>query len=223
MPADVLTLFDLDNTLVPHDSEQLWVEFLVAEGVLDAGEVMRKSHELTERYNRGEAAAIEFSEFYLGLMEPHDPGMLEALRDRWIAEVVRPRIFPAARKLVERHRSAGDRVVISTAVFRFLAEPQAAEFDVAEVIATEPERSQGRFTGRVAGVANSREGKVERLHAWLGERGERLDQFREVWVYADSINDVPLLSHATHPVAVNADPMLSATARHAGWPVLTIS
>ena len=223
MPADILTLFDLDNTLVPHDSEQLWVEFLVAEGVLDAREVMRKSQELTERYNRGEAAAIEFSEFYLGLMAPHDPRMLAALRDRWIAEVVRPRILPGARNLVERHRAAGDRVVISTAVFRFLAEPQAAEFGVADVIATEPERDQYRFTGRVAGIANSREGKVERLHAWLGERGERLDHFREVWVYADSINDVPLLSHATHPVAVNADAMLSATARHAGWPVLTIA
>ena len=222
MPADILTLFDLDHTLVPHDSEQLWVEFLVAEGVLDAREVMLKSHALTERYNRGEAAATEFSEFYLGLMAAHDPGMLEMLRDRWMAERVHPRIARAARELVERHRAAGDRIVISTAVFRFLAEPQAAEFGVTNVIATEPERAHGRFTGRVAGIANSREGKVECLHAWLAERGERLDRFREVWIYADSINDVPLLSHATHPVAVNPDPLLSATARHAGWPVLTL-
>lgn len=222
MPADILTLFDLDHTLVPHDSEQLWVEFLVSEGLLDALEVSVKSRDVTERYNRGEAAATEFSEFYLGLMAPHDPGLLERLRDRWVAERARPRIVPAARRLVERHRTAGDRVVLSTAVFRFLAEPQAAEFGIEHVIATEPERINGRFTGRVAGVANSREGKVERLHAWLAERGERLDRFREVWVYADSINDVSLLSHATHPVAVNADPLLSATARHAGWPILTL-
>jgi HAD superfamily hydrolase (TIGR01490 family) len=222
LPADILTLFDLDHTLVAHDSEQLWVEFLVAEGLLDAHEVMVKSHDLTERYNRGEAAAIEFSEFYLGLMAPHDPAVLERLRDRWIAEWVHPRIVPAARLLVERHRTAGDRVVLSTAVFRFLAEAEAAEFGIEHVIATEPERVNGRFTGRVAGIANSREGKVERLHAWLAERGERLDGFREVWVYADSINDVSLLSHATHPVAVNADLLLSATARHAGWPILTL-
>lgn len=222
MPADILTLFDLDHTLVPHDSEQLWVEFLVGEGKLDAREVMLRSRELTERYNRGEAGAIEFSEFYLGLMAPHDPDLLETLRDRWIEVRVLPHIAPAARMLVARHRSAGDRVVVSTAVFRFLAEPQAAALGIDEVIATEPERVLGRFTGRVAGVANSREGKVERLHAWLAERGERLDRFREVWVYADSINDVPLLSHASHPVAVNADPLLSATARHAGWPILTL-
>jgi HAD superfamily hydrolase (TIGR01490 family) len=222
LPADILTLFDLDHTLVPHDSEQLWAEYLVAEGLLDAHEVMAKSHEFTERYNRGEAAAVEFSEFYLGLMAPHDPANLEALRDRWVAERVRPRIVPAARQLVARHRIAGDRVVLSTAVFRFLAESEAREFGIEHVIATEPERVGGRFTGRVAGIANSREGKVERLHAWLAERGERLAGFREIWVYADSINDVSLLSHATHPVAVNADSLLSATARHAGWPIMTL-
>lgn len=223
MPGDVLTLFDLDHTLVQHDSEQHWVEFLVADRVLDAAEVVAKSHALTERYNRGEAGAIEFSEFYLGLMTPHDPAILEALRERWIRERVRPGIVRAARRLVEQHRRAGHRVVVSTAVFRFLAESQAAEFEIADVIATEAERIHGRFTGAVTGVPNSREGKVERLHAWLAAQGERIDGYREVHVYADSINDVPLLSHATHPVAVNADPPLSATARHSGWPILTVA
>ena len=125
-------------------------------------------------------------------------------------------------RLVEQHRAAGHRIVVSTAVFRFLAEAEAAEFGIADVIATEAERIDDRFTGAVAGVTNSREGKVERLHAWLSAHGERLDRFREVHVYADSMNDVPLLSHATHPVAVNADPALAATARHSGWPILTV-
>jgi HAD superfamily hydrolase (TIGR01490 family) len=222
LPADVLTLFDLDHTLVPHDSEQHWVEFLVAEGVLDPTEVTIRSRDLTERYNRGEAGSIEFSEFYLALMAPHPLATLEALRARFIAERVRGRITPAARLLVERHREAGDWIVVTTAVFRFLAEPQSAEFGIADVIATEQEMEAGRFTGRVAGVANSREGKVERLRAWLAAHGQRLDGFRDVWVYADSINDLPLLSHATRPVAVNADPLLSATARHSGWPILTL-
>ena len=222
LPADVLTLFDLDHTLVPHDSEQVWLDFLVSEGALDAVEVLVRSRELTERYNRGEAGAIEFTEFYLGLMAPLEVATLDALRARWIAEIVRPNIVPGARLIVERHRDAGDCVVVSTAVFRYLAEPQAAELGIREVIATEPERHGERFTGRVAGVPNSRDGKVERLHAWLADRGQRLDSFRDVWVYADSINDLPLLLHATRPVAVNADAMLSATARHAGWPILTL-
>ncbi|HEX9414501.1 MAG TPA: hypothetical protein VF916_13425 [Ktedonobacterales bacterium] len=51
---------------------------------------------------------------------------------------------------------------------------------------------------------------------------ENLSDFRESWFYSDSQNDLPLLSHVTHPVAVNADPVLAAHARHKGWPQITI-
>ena len=60
-----------------------------------------------------------------------------------------------------------------------------------------------------------REGKVERLLEWLAARGLKLSDFRESWFYSDSQNDLPLLSHVTHPVAVNADAVLAAHARHA--------
>jgi phosphoserine phosphatase len=36
------------------------------------------------------------------------------------------------------------------------------------------------------------------------------------------MNDMPLLSQVSHPVAVNADPVLSAHARHMGWRVMQI-
>jgi len=81
---------------------------------------------------------------------------------------------------------------------------------------------QGRFTGRVKGVPNMREGKVERLLSWLSERNLKLSDFRETWFYSDSQNDLPLMSHVTHPVAVNADPVLAAHARHRCWPQITI-
>ena len=50
----------------------------------------------------------------------------------------------------------------------------------------------------------------------------KLSDFRESWFYSDSQNDLPLLSHVTHPVAVNADAVLAAHARHKGWPQITI-
>jgi len=50
----------------------------------------------------------------------------------------------------------------------------------------------------------------------------KLADFRESWFYSDSQNDLPLLSHVTHPVAVNADDMLAAHARLRGWPQIQI-
>ncbi len=148
---------------------------------------------------------------------------LRSWLDKYLARKIRPRIRDSARSLVQRHRAAGDTVVLTTAVIRFLAEPIAAEFGIDNVIATEAECVDGRYTGRLTGVPNIREGKYQRLVEWLAARGERLGDFRECWYYADSVNDLPLFEHVTHPVAVNADPVLAAHARHMGWPEMRVA
>ena len=84
-------------------------------------------------------------------------------------------------------------------------------------IISDAEIVDGRYTGRVAGQPNTREGKYERLVGWLAARGRTIAEFRESWFYADSLNDLPLLSRVTHPVVVNADPVLAAHGRHMGW------
>ena len=137
-------------------------------------------------------------------------------------ERILPSIAPAARNLIAKHRGLGHFMILTTATSRFLTAPIARELGFEHHIATEPEMKQGRYTGRVAGTPNMREGKVERLLAWLAERNMKLSDFRESWFYSDSQNDLPLLSHVTHPVAVNADPVLAAHARHKGWPQIVI-
>ena len=113
-------------------------------------------------------------------------------------------------------------MIMTTATGRFIVAPIARELGLENVIATEPEMKDGRYTGRVAGTPNMREGKVTRLEAWLGERAMALDDFRQSWFYSDSVNDLPLLSRVTHPVAVNPDPPLSKIARERGWPQIQI-
>jgi HAD superfamily hydrolase (TIGR01490 family) len=220
VPADVLALFDLDHTLLPHDSDEQWVAFLLDRGLLDRGRYETANRELIDHFNRGEADLVEFTEFYLSTLVPFDAARLAELRRCYIEEFIRPRITERARAMVDRHRDSGDLVAITTAVFDFLAVPIAAEFGLDDVIATVAEFVDGRYTGRISGIANAREGKVERLHGWLAARGRRLADFRAVWAYCDSLNDLPLLSLASHPVAVNADPVLAAHARHRGWPIV---
>jgi HAD superfamily hydrolase (TIGR01490 family) len=223
MPADVLALFDLDHTLMPLDSDEQWVAFLVEQGALDAVRYDAANRDLIARYNRGEAGSIEFTEFYLSTLTSFDQAELLRWREKYLTRKIRPRIRQSARALIERHSAAGDRLLVTTAVFRFLADAIAAEFGIHDVIATEGEQIDGRFTGRVAGMPNIREGKYERLIAWLASRGERITDFRECWFYGDSLNDLPLFTQVTHPVVVNADPVLAAHARHMGWPELRVA
>lgn len=222
MPQDVLALFDLDHTLLPRDTDEQWVDFLLDLRVLDRATYDAANRELAARYARGEAGALEFTEFYLSTLTARAPAELDVLHARFMQERIIPAISAAARALVARHRDAGDLTVLTTATSRFLTGPIATLLGFEHHIATEPEMRAGRYTGRVAGVPNMREGKVERLLGWLAERNLRLGDFRESWFYSDSQNDLPLFSHVTHPVAVNADPVLAAHARHKGWRQLSI-
>lgn len=217
-----LALFDLDHTLLTVDSDEAWVEFLIEQGVLDRLQFERANHELVSRYRRGEAGALEFTEFYLSTLKPHALPQLHAWHRRYMQHKILPAISAAARSLVATHRDAGDLMVLTTATSRFLTAPIAAELGFEHLLATEPELVDGRYTGKVSGVPNMREGKVARLESWLAARDRRLDDFAESWFYSDSRNDLPLLSRVTHPVAVNPDATLAAIARDKAWPVLEI-
>ena len=217
-----LVLFDLDHTLLAGDSDYEWGQFLVDRGVLERETYEAKNRFYYEQYAAGTLDIHEFLGFALLPLATHTPADLA----RWHAQFMQDRILPMigkpARSLVQEHRKAGDLCAVITATNSFVTAPIAREFGVPHLIATEPEQRDGRFTGAVAGIPCFREGKVERLDAWLAGRGTGLAQFAESWFYSDSHNDLPLLERVTHPVAVDPDTELRAHAARRGWRVISL-
>ena len=109
-----------------------------------------------------------------------------------------------------------------TATNRFVTAPIARELGIENLIATEPEEIGGEFTGRVKGVPSFREGKVERLKSWMAEHGIEWGAVEETWFYSDSLNDLPLLSIVSHPVAVDPDETLKEHALRHDWRVISL-
>jgi HAD superfamily hydrolase (TIGR01490 family) len=217
-----LALFDLDNTLLACDSDYEWGQFLVDRGVLDRDEYEAQNKAYYDQYVAGTLDIHEYLGFALRPLAAHAPDDLE----RWHADFMRSRIRPAitaaARALVDEHRARGDLCAIVTATNSFVTGPIAREFGVEHLIATEPEKREGRFTGRVSGTPCFRAGKIVRLDQWLAGMGRRSADFPERWCYSDSHNDLPLLEMATRPVAVDPDVRLAAEARRRGWPVISL-
>ena len=215
-----LALFDLDNTLLTGDSDYEWGQFLVDHGVLDRDAYEAQNRAYYEQYVAGTRDIHEYLGFALRPLAEHTPAELA----KWHAEFMRlriePMITPAARALVKRH--ASDLCAIITATNSFITAPIAREFGVPHLIATEPEREGGRFTGRVRGTPCFREGKIERLEAWLASLGHRLADFEESTFYSDSHNDLPRLERVSRPVAVDPDEALAAEARRRGWAVISL-
>ena len=219
-----LALFDLDGTLLAGDTDVLWCEFLIDEGVLDRETFAAANRDVADRYGRGEITPAEFAAFYAGTLAGRSPEQWAPLRERFIASSIAPRIGAASFGLVAARRAGGDRLVLTTATNRFLTAPIAALLGIADLVATELEvAANGEFTGRTSGIVNMREGKVARLARWLADEGLAGPLLAAATFYSDSINDLPLLRAVGTPVVVDPDPRLHAEALRRGWPVMSLA
>lgn len=217
-----LALFDLDNTLLAGDSDFEWAEFLISQGVLDRQLHQARNAQFYEDYKRGTMDIHAFLEFQLKPLSQHPRSQLDAWHQKYMETKVRGMMTDKAKALVEKHRQAGDLMLIITATNSFVTTPIAREFGIEHLIGTVPEEIGGEFTGRVTGLPSFKEGKVTRLHEWLQARGQGLADFEETWFYSDSLNDLPLLKEVNHPVAVDPDPTLRAYAEKANWPIISL-
>jgi HAD superfamily hydrolase (TIGR01490 family) len=212
-----LALFDLDNTLLAGDSDYEWGQFLVDRGVLQRAEYEAQNRAFYEQYQAGTLDIHEFLGFALRPLADHTPEELERWHRDFMGTRIEPMMLPAARTLVRRHLDGGDLCAIITSTNSFVTRPIARAFGIEHLIATEPERRNGRFTGRVAGLPSFREGKVRRLDEWLDGLGHRFADFAHSACYSDSHNDLPLLERVSRPVAVDPDETLEREAARRGW------
>ena len=218
-----LTLFDLDGTLIPKDSDHAFGEFVITLGWADAQEFRRRNDAFYEDYLAGRLDIAAYTDFATAPWRDRPAAELARASARFLELIVRPMLTPAVLALVQRHQQAGDLVAIITATNDFVTRPIAQLLGVDELIATELARdASGRVLGSIHGVPSFREGKVTRLQAWLAARGLALDDFESSTFYSDSTNDLPLLERVSHPVATNPGPALARIAQERGWPVLKL-
>jgi len=215
-----LALFDLDYTLLAGDSDHAWGQFLVEEGLVDGDDFKCKNDEFWAQYKAGSLNVHEYLAFALAMIAGRSPEELKPLHDRFMASKIEPMVTPAAMELVRRH--AGDLCAVVTATNAFITTPIAARFGVPHLIACNAELADGRYTGRPVGMPSFREGKVTRVEQWLAGMGRTLADFDRSYFYSDSLNDLPLLSVVSHPVAVNPDATLREHASTQGWTILLL-
>jgi HAD superfamily hydrolase (TIGR01490 family) len=217
-----LALFDLDNTLLPIDSDHGWSQFLINQGVLDRAEFEARNNQFYADYKAGTLNIEEFLDFQLRPLRDNPLARLQGWHAEFMEQVIQPNMKTSAVDLVKKHQADNAVCVLITATNSFITRPIAKAFGIDVLIATEPEFCDNAFTGRVSGLPSFREGKVTRLNEWLLNQGWTLDSFETSHFYSDSINDLPLLECVTHPVAANPDDTLAGIAKARGWPVLEL-
>ena len=217
-----LALFDLDNTLLPIDSDYAWGEFTNQMGWNDPVAFKAKNDQFYADYLAGALDIHDYVRFATEAVRLRGPEDAAKAHAQFMKETILPQIKPQALELVKAHQAAGDHVMIVTATNEFVTRPIAQAFGVQELIAVELARdSEGWITGEISGVPSFKEGKVLRVEQWLIAHQKNWQDV-QITFYSDSINDLPLLQQAQIPVAVNPDTRLRQLATDRGWRILQL-
>ncbi len=221
-----LALFDLDNTLLPFDSDYEWGQFLVRKGVVDGIHYAKENERFYQDYKNGKLDIYAFLKFALKPLAEHSRTELEEWHKIFMIEVISNRLNKRASDLVKAHQDAGDLCCVVTATNSFVTRPIVESFGIEHLVATEPatveDNPHGNFTGEIKGLPNFREGKIQRVQDWLKTQNLELNLLARSYFYSDSINDLPLLEKVTNPIATNPDERLRQEAINRSWPILEL-
>ena len=215
-----LALFDLDNTLIDGDSDYEWGSFLVENNFVDPDYYKRKNEAFFEQYREGTLCPKEFAKFSYEPLTKYDFKFLLNIRERFFKEKIKPIILSKAEDLVNLHRKNNDIIIIVTATNSFISKLSADYFKIENLLATEPEFKDGKFTGELSGEPCFKEGKVNKVKNWLEEN--KHINFDDIYFYTDSHNDIKLLEFCTKPIAVDPDNILKDVSEKNNWKIISL-
>lgn len=214
-----LAIFDLDNTLIAGDSDHSWGVFLVEKQLVDAEAYRIANDKFYADYKAGTLDIRAYLQFSLAPLTRHSLDELQALHSEFMAKHIEPLMLTKAEALLQKHREQGDHLLIITATNGFVTRPIAKRLGVTDILATEPELVDGRYTGSFVGAPCFQAGKISYLHEWLKTNHHSLSG---AYFYSDSINDLPLLEQVDNPVAVDPDERLTEIALARNWPITSL-
>jgi HAD superfamily hydrolase (TIGR01490 family) len=211
-PPSGIAWFDLDGTLIAWDCQLLFRHFVVRRerwrgiflpvflvflplaGLLGAGGMKR---------------------VFLSYLWGMKPEALEVY-SREFAVAVLPAIFSEVRELLEKHRQAGDFLILASASPEFYVRHIGRELGFDLTLGTAVEL--GSFFPDLEnhkGVA-----KVERLRKVLPAAYFENGMLRDSHGYSDSRADLPMLALCDKVTVVNPDAELTRRAEASGWTIV---
>ncbi|MGV9869325.1 HAD family hydrolase, partial [Rhodococcus koreensis] len=215
-----LAAFDLDGTLISGYSASVVYRDRLRRFDISVAELLRTTNAAVETRFRG---ADVGNLMRIGVQSL--AGRMEDEMQEWGQRLFRQEIarmiFSEVRGLLAAHRHAGHRVVMATSATPYQALSVAADLDIEpeDVLCTRPAVLDGMLTGKLDSAPLWGPAKAEALREYAVKHDADLG---DSFAYSNGAEDVPMLKSVGHPVALNPDRKLAATARQNGWPSVNL-
>jgi len=215
----VAAFFDLDKTIIATSSAFAFGREFMHNGLITTSEALQMSLAKATYMIAGQSSEqMDTTRDQLAaLVAGWSVDKVREIASETMHNVVTPAIYAEARELIAFHRNAGHDVIIISASASHLVDLIAEELDIHQVVATELEVADGRFTGEILFYCKG-DAKAQAI-ADLAEKNNY--DLSASFAYSDSATDIPMLEAVGNPVAVNPDRTMKKTALENGWEIRT--
>jgi HAD superfamily hydrolase (TIGR01490 family) len=213
--------FDLDKTIIARSSSHAFTRPFHAGGLISRRTMLRSAYsQFVYLVGGADHDQMEkMRQFLSQLTAGWDVATVREIVAETLHHIVDPIVYDEAVSLMEEHRAVGRDVIVVSASGAEVVGPIGAMLGADEVIATQLEIVDGKYTGTIEYYAYAEE-KARAIMALAQERGYDLEAS---FAYSDSVTDVPMLEAVGHPHAVNPDKELRRVAADRGWPILVFT
>jgi len=132
------------------------------------------------------------------------------------ADKLKSAIRNDARGEVKFHQNKGAHTVILSASTPYFCDQIKTELQMDDVICTELEIIEDRFTGKMIGRYCYGTEKLIRARQYCKDKGFNM---KDAFYYADSIDDLPVFESVRFPVCVTPEKKLEKIALKRGWKI----
>lgn len=209
-----LAFFDIDGTLLAGSTERRFFRYLLRKGHLGPRQIASFIWFALRHARTYRGDVLKKNKAYLNGI---DVARVRALAEEFVAAEVVPRLYRPAVNRLQRHLQAGDTTVLLSGTLEPIAGALAAALGVQHVRATVCDERHGRYT---SAPPHRHPFGVEKRALAAELAAELGTELREAAAYGDSRHDLDLLEAVGHPVAVQPDAPLLATARDNRWDII---
>lgn len=212
-----LVIFDVDNTIVKGQSQNLFLKYLLRKKKIGAWYFTKLTfwfvlYKLGLVHNPQSAMEYGFQ-----FVKEAPVSEIEALGEDFFQTDLKKTIFPGCADILKKHKEEGREVILVSNACEPIIKAIARHLGVTDYLSTRLETKEGKYTGKIEGSIMYGPHKVAAVQQYVSEHGYRL---ADAWGYGDHISDQYLLDQVAHPYAVNATKGLRRIAKQKGWDIL---
>ena len=214
----MFAFFDLDQTLLPYDTQALFCHHILRQHGWRRLFLATYLPALPIAL-LGVPGELLLKRLFLNYLWRMPLEELRSQARQFVAETVRPLLYPEVVAKLKEHQAAGLTTILTTASPDFYATEISRLLGFDHCFATRVNldgQSRVPFTPGLLGPNNKREAKIEAMRSLLPEARPIPGSY----AYSDSHADLPLLRLAEFPIAVHPSAKLATECQLHDWPIM---